>query len=287
MTGRIVTGKNIAEDIKNKVKNQVRILKDSKGITPRILSILVGNNPEAQLYLRLRDKGCIDVGISSIRKELSNDISEEELLDVIKESNEDENIHGILIQYPLPVHISMERIMKSIDPDKDVEGLTPSNLGNILIGHELLVPCTPLAVMKILEHEHVDIKGRHVVIVNHSNIVGKPLTALCLNRNATVSTCHVFTKNLSEMTSQADVLISAAGVPGLITQNHVKEGACVIDVAMVQTADGFCGDVVSSEVLKKASFITPVPGGVGPVTVACALSNMVMTSSLCEKERKK
>jgi len=286
MTGRIVSGKIIANDMKETVKDQVNTLKKTYGLTPKILSIIVGKNPEAQLYLKLRDKACSDVGINSVRKELSEDISEKELRDIIEEINDDEKIHGILIQLPLPTYISVETIMNVIDPKKDVEGLSPKNLGNILIGNEFLVPCTPLAVMKILEHEHVDIKGRHVVIVNHSNVVGKPLTALCLNRNATVSICHVFTKNLSEMTSQADVLISAAGVPGLITKDHVKDGACVIDVAMVQTALGFCGDVVSSEVLKKASFITPVPGGVGPVTVACALSNMVMTSSLFVKERR-
>ncbi len=286
MTGRIVSGKTIADGMKETIKEQVKIIKRTYGFVPRILSISVGKHPESEVYLKQRDKACNEVGISSIYKELNEDISKKELIEIIEESNSDKMIHGILIQFPLPSGISVEKIINTIDPKKDVEGLSPKNMGNILIGNESLVPCTPLAVIKILEHERLNIQGKHVIIVNHSAVVGKPLAALCLNRNATVSICHVYTKNLQEITSQADVLISAAGVPGLITGNHVKEGACVIDVAVVQTDKGLCGDVKQSEILQKVSFVTPVPGGVGPVTVACALHNMIKTT-LCTAEAMK
>lgn len=280
MAGYFVSGRLIADEIKRSVKNQVQNVKKTYGFSPRILSFVVGNNPETKLYLKQRDKACHDVGITSIHRELDGEISEKELTDLIEDANADKNIHGILIQFPLPKKMSVEKILNCIIPKKDVEGLSPKNLGNILIGNELLVPCTPLAVIKILEHERITIQGKHVVLVNHSPIVGKPLTALILNRNATVTVCHLYTKNLQEMTLQADVLISAAGVPDLITGHHVKKDVCVIDVAIVHTDHGLCGDVRSSEVVEKARFLTPVPGGVGPVTVACALSNMVKTTLL-------
>ena len=278
MTGRIISGKIIADEIKDSVKIQVERFKKTYETNPRIMSILIGDNSEARLYLKLRDKACNNVGINSLHTELSDDIQEKELITIIKKNNEDKSIHGILIQFPLPPQLSVETIMNAIDPRKDVEGFTSKNLGNILLGNEFLVPCTPLAVLKILEHEKIELQGKHVVIVNHSTVVGKPLTALCLNRNATVSVAHVYTKDLQRITSQADILVTAAGVPNLITANHVKEGAGVIDVSIVKTSDGITGDVVYSEVLEKAAFVTPVPGGVGPVTVACALSNMMKTA---------
>ena len=278
MTGRSILGKIIADEIKDSVKIQVERFKKTYETNPRIMSILIGDNSEARLYLKLRDKACNNVGINSLHTELSDDIQEKELITIIKKNNEDKSIHGILIQFPLPPQLSVETIMNAIDPRKDVEGFTSKNLGNILLGNEFLVPCTPLAVLKILEHEKIELQGKHVVIVNHSTVVGKPLTALCLNRNATVSVAHVYTKDLQRITSQADILVTAAGVPNLITANHVKEGAGVIDVSIVKTSDGITGDVVYSEVLEKAAFVTPVPGGVGPVTVACALSNMMKTA---------
>jgi len=278
MTGRIVYGKPIADKMKETVKDQVEEFRKKYGYSPRITSIIVGDNAEARLYLRLRDKACAAVGIESIHEELSEDATEEELISIIKKNNSDDNVHGILIQFPLPPRFSVNRIMNILEPGKDVEGFTPENLGNLFIGNEFLVPCTPLAVMKILEHEHITIQGKHVVIVNHSTVVGKPLSALCLNRNATVSVAHVYTPDLKKITRQADVLITAAGVPGLITSDHVKKDACVIDVSIVNTKDGVTGDVVRDEVLEKAIFITPVPGGVGPVTIASALSNMMKTA---------
>lgn len=278
MTGRIIQGKTIADNIKLRVKSEVDSFKQQYGYPPRILSIIIGNNPEAHLYLKLRDTACKAVGIESIHEVLSSSSSESELLDIIKKNNSCNDIHGLLIQFPLPSHFSLETIMNTISPDKDVEGFTPRNLGNLLIGHEQLVPCTPLAVIEILDHEHIDLKGKHVVIVNHSTVVGKPLTALCLNRNATVSVAHVYTKDLMNITKQADILITAAGVPGLITVDHVKKECVVIDVSIVKTKEGVSGDVVLSDILEKVSCVTPVPGGVGPVTVACALSNMMRTA---------
>jgi methylenetetrahydrofolate dehydrogenase (NADP+) / methenyltetrahydrofolate cyclohydrolase len=278
MTGRIILGKPISDKIRATVKNQVDDFKKKYGFNPMITSIIIGANPEARLYLRLRDKACAAVGIESIHEELPEDVTEKEVINIIKKHNSDGRIHGILIQFPLPSGLSVENIMNSIEPGKDVEGFTPENLGNLLIGNEFLVPCTPLAVIKILEHEDINLEGKHVVIVNHSTVVGKPLTALCLNRNATVSIAHVYTKNLLEITRQADILITAAGVPGLITKDHIKDGTGVIDVSIVNTSDGVTGDIRPSEVQQKAAFITPVPGGVGPVTVACALSNMMKTA---------
>ena len=278
MIGRIILGKPISDKIRATVKNQVDDFKKKYGFNPMITSIIIGSNPEARLYLRLRDKACAAVGIESIHEELAEDVTEKEVINIIKKHNSDGRIHGILIQFPLPSGLSVENIMNSIEPGKDVEGFTPENLGNLMIGNEFLVPCTPLAVIKILEHEDINLEGKHVVIVNHSTVVGKPLTALCLNRNATVSIAHVYTKNLVEITQQADILITAAGVPGLITKDHIKDGAGVIDVSIVNTSDGVTGDILSSEVQQKAAFITPVPGGVGPVTVACALSNMMKTA---------
>jgi len=171
--------------------------------------------------------------------------------------------------------------MMSVDPKKDVEGFNPHNMGNVLIGSESIIPCTPLAVLTILEHEKVDLKGKDVVVVNHSNVVGKPLTALFLNRNATVSVCHVFTKDIKPYTSKADILVTATGIPKLITAGHVKKNAFVIDVGIVSTKEGICGDVDMNSVKEKAGRVTPVPGGVGPVTVACSLKNMIKTYKNC------
>jgi len=283
MTGQIIQGKPIAEKIKQRVKSEVDSYKHLFGFAPRILSIIIGDNPEAHLYLKLRDTACRSVGIESIHEVLPSNTSESDLLDIIKKNNSNNDIHGMLIQFPLPPHFSLETTMNTLSPDKDVEAFTPRNLGNLLIGHEHLVPCTPLAVIEILENVHIDLKGKHVVIVNHSTVVGKPLTALCLNRNATVSVAHIYTKNLMDITVHADILITAAGVPGLITADHVKKESVVIDVSIVKTDAGVSGDVVFSDVIEKASYVTPVPGGVGPVTVACALRNMMRTTTIIAK----
>ena len=283
MTAKIIDGRRIAEDIRKKISREVDELESKYKTIPNIATIKIGSDPSSELYLKLRDNACREAGIKSNHLEFSKDISEDEILRSIEQLNNDSKIHGILIQYPIPSHISSDKLMKTVDPNKDVEGFNPFNMGRTLIGDEQIVPCTPLAVLTILEYENTNLKGRDMVIVNHSNVVGKPLAALFLNRNATVSVCHVFTKDIKEYTINADILVTATGKPKLITVDHVKKGAFVIDVGIVQTKDGVCGDVDFESVKEKAGKITPVPGGVGPVTIACALRNMVKTYKNCLK----
>lgn len=281
MTATIVNGKALAQELRKKISTEITQLTKKYSIKSAVTTITVGKDPSSELYLKLRNNACKDVGIIPQQIKFDEAVPEKKILEEITRLNNDETVHGILIQYPVPKHLSPDKLMKAIDPQKDVEGFNPINLGRTLIGDEYLVPCTPLSVLTILNHEHVDLKGKDVVIVNHSNVVGKPLAALLLNRNATISICHVFTKNLKHYTENADILITGAGVRNLITKDHVKDHAVVIDVGIVQTKDGICGDVDFEAVKEKASVITPVPGGVGPVTITCALSNMVKTYRNC------
>lgn len=281
MVSTVVDGRQIAKGMKITLAKEVQHLIQHYGITPLMTTITIGDDPTSALYLRLRENACKDVGISTQHLSFDVECTEEEIVQAIQTLNADDARHGILIQYPIPKHLHPERLMTTVDPRKDIEGFHPINLGNTVIGREDLVPCTPLAVLKILEQEKIPLQGKDVVIVNHSTVVGKPLAALFLNRNATVAVCHVFTKDLKRYTQNADILVSAAGVPGLITAEHVKELAVVIDVGIIETKDGVRGDVDFQNVKEKASVITPVPGGVGPVTIACALSNMVKTYRNC------
>jgi methylenetetrahydrofolate dehydrogenase (NADP+)/methenyltetrahydrofolate cyclohydrolase len=281
MTATIVNGREIAKELRKKISKEIALLKAKYGRSPEITTIIVGNESSSKLYLKLRDNACSEVGIISKHVEFDAAASEQKILQTIQRLNADDTVHGILIQYPVPKHLSSEKLMQAIDPRKDVEGLNPENLGRTLIGDEYLVPCTPLSVLTILEHERVALRGKDVVIVNHSTIVGKPLTALLLNRNATVAVCHVYTKNLKQYTSKADIVITGAGVPKLITKEYVKDNAIVLDVGIVETKDGVCGDVDFESVKEKTALLTPVPGGVGPVTIACALKNMVKTYRNC------
>ena len=281
MTATIVNGRKIAKEIRKNISEEIVQLKTKYNSNPVVTTIIVGNDSSSKLYLRLRDNACNEAGIVSKHVEFDATISQEKILQTIQQLNTDDSVHGILVQYPVPKHLSQEKLMRAIDQRKDVEGLNPINLGRTLIGDEYLVPCTPLSVLTILEHEHVALKGKDIVIINHSNIVGKPLASLLLNRNATVAVCHVFTKNLMQYTSQADILITGAGVPKLITKDYVKDNAIVFDVGIVETKDGVCGDVDFDSVKEKAAVLTPVPGGVGPVTIACALKNMVKTYKNC------
>ena len=272
---QVISGKKIADLVKVQVKEDVDRLRVKLHRKPRVVSLISGDNAEAKLYLKLRNKACDQVGIDPVQHEFSSQISEQNLIEEIHQLNTDELVDGILVQLPLPDHINQQHVLSTINPSKDVEGFTAVNMGRLVNNNPFLVPCTPLAVMKILTHHQVQLKGAHVVIVNHSTVVGKPLALLCLQKNATVSVAHVFTKDLKAITQQADVLITAAGVPGLITKDHVKQDAVVIDVAIVSTKDGVMGDVDFEKVKNKAKLITPVPGGVGPVTIASALENMV------------
>lgn len=280
MVAEIIDGRKIAEEIRNDVSKEIKQLYNKYDIKPNITSVIIGENKESNLYLKLRDSACEKVGISSSHVKLPADISEEQVINKILELNNNDNVHGILVQMPLPDHISASKIFEVLDPRKDVEGFTPENMGRMLLGDEFIVPCTPLAVLKILEHEKIDLKGKDAVVVNHSTVVGKPLVALFLNRDVSVSIVHVFTKDLKSYTKKADVLVSAAGVVGLIKKEHVKPGAFVVDVGIIQTDDGVIGDVDDS-VDEIAGKLTPVPGGVGPVTVACSLVNMLKTFKNC------
>ena len=287
MAAKIIDGRKIAGKLHKKTAEEVEQLKLRYKTTPSITTIKIGEDQTSALYLRLRDNACKKAGIVSNHLEFPQDVSENEILRSISRLNEDKSVHGILIQFPIPGHISSDKLMNAIDPKKDVEGFTPYNMGRTLIGDEHIVPCTPLSVLTILEYENMDLKGKDIVIINHSNVVGKPLSALFLNRNATVSVCHVFTKNTKQYASRADVLVTATGIPRIITSEYVKKNAFVIDVGIVNTKDGICGDVDFDSVKEKAGKITPVPGGVGPVTVACSLLNMIKTFRNCVEEKTK
>ena len=275
MTATIVNGREIAKEIRKKISEEIVQLKTKYNINPVITTVIVGNDSSSKLYLKLRDNACNEVGIISKHVEFDATVSEQKIFKAIQKLNTDDSVHGVLIQYPVPKHLSQKKLMQMIDPQKDIEGFNPVNLGRTLIGEEYLVPCTPLSILTILQHEHIALKGKNIVIINHSNVVGKPLAALLLSRNATVAVCHIFTKNLKEYTSKADILITGAGVPNLITTDYVKDNAIVLDVGIVKTKDGICGDVDFDAVKEKAAIISPVPGGVGPVTIACALKNIV------------
>lgn len=284
MSAKIVDGRKIAGEIKNRVSEDVKSLVSKYKLVPNIVTVKIGSDSSSELYLKLRDKACEEVGINSSHVDFLEEVSEEEVLEKILCLNDDSGVHGILIQFPVPSHISQNHLMEFVDSEKDVEGFNPFNMGRTLLGDESVVPCTSLAVLKILEYEKMVLKGKDVVVVNHSNVVGKPLTALLLNRDATVCVCHVFTKDLKKYCLNADVVVSAAGVKGLIKEDMVKPGCFVVDVGIISTESGVCGDVDFENVKKVAGFITPVPGGVGPVTIACSLENMIQTFRNCVEE---
>jgi methylenetetrahydrofolate dehydrogenase (NADP+)/methenyltetrahydrofolate cyclohydrolase len=284
MSAEIVNGREIAKKIRDKISREVESLKSKYGLVPNIITIKIGDDPSSNLYLRLRTNACKEVGINTNILDFKEDVSEDEVIDSIEKLNQDKTVHGIFVQFPVPDHISSDRLINSLSPKKDIEGLHPKNLGRTMLGDEFIIPITPLSVLTILDHTGIDLKGKDVLIVNHSNIVGKPLAVLLLNRNATVSICHVYSKDFKRYSKDADVLITAAGVENLIKKEHVKKGAIIIDVAIISKKDGICGDVDFEEVKKIAGKLTPVPGGVGPVTVACSLKNMLKTFRTCVED---
>lgn len=273
MSAKILNGKEIAQDIRSRIKGEVEELKQ-KGIHPGLAVILVGDNPASQSYVRAKAKACEEVGIYSevIRKPAS--ISQEELLSLIEELNENPNIHGILVQLPLPDHISEKAVIDAIRVEKDVDGFHPINVGKLVIGEDGLVPCTPYGIIEMIKRTGTDISGKKAVVVGRSNIVGKPVSMLLLQENATVVMCHSRTVDLEEMTKQADILVVAVGKAGVIGKEHVKPGSIVIDVGVNRVDDGkLVGDVRFDEVKEIADYITPVPGGVGPMTITMLLHN--------------
>ncbi len=280
----IIDGKKLSAEIKEEVKAEVENLNKTLNIRPSLATIIVGNNPASEIYVNLKHKACEECGINSLIERFPETITEKELLEKIYELNNNKDINGILVQMPLPRHINPAKITDAIMPFKDVDGFNPVNSGKILNNDETLAPCTPKGVIYMLEKYNIKIEGREVVIINHSAVVGKPLALMLLNRNATVTVCHVFTKNLKEHTLKADILISAVGKPNLITEDMVKEGAIVIDVGISRSNNKVVGDVDFENVKNKASFITPVPGGAGPMTIAMLLKNTVNACKMQMKE---
>lgn len=273
----IIDGKSMASQVEEETRTSVEKL-TAQGIVPGLATILAGANPASQMYIRLKHSACSRVGIRSENVALPENVSEYQLLDKIRELNMRKDIHGILLQLPLPRHLNPQRAMTTIAPEKDVDGFHPENMGALLLGRELLVPCTPKGIIYALERLGVGLEGAEAVIVGHSNVVGKPLAAMMLNRNATVHVCHIYTKNLAEHTRNGEILVVAAGVPGLIKADMVRPGAYVFDVGINRVGDKTVGDVDFDSVKDVALAITPVPGGVGPLTVSMLLSQTVQAA---------
>ncbi|WP_338750018.1 bifunctional methylenetetrahydrofolate dehydrogenase/methenyltetrahydrofolate cyclohydrolase FolD [Bacillus sp. FJAT-52991] len=277
MTATIIDGKQIAKDIRQELKGEIEALKQ-KGMTPGLAVILVGEDQASQTYVRNKDKACVEVGIHSEIYRYPADLTEAELLEKVQELNEDENIHGILVQLPLPSHISEDKVIDAISPEKDVDGFHPVNVGKMSIGKEAFYSCTPYGIIKMLEKENISLEGKHVVVVGRSNIVGKPAALLSLQESATVTVCHSRTKDLSSFTKQADVVIAAVGKAKFLKAEDFKPGAIVIDVGMNRDENGkLCGDVDFESAKEVAGAITPVPGGVGPMTITMLLFNTVQS----------
>lgn len=271
----IMDGKELSKKIRGNLKIECEELK-SKGIKPKLAVIMVGNDNASKVYVKNKSKACDEVGIEFEEFLLDETTSQEKLESLIDELNQNEKIHGILLQSPIPKNLDINRAFEKISPEKDVDGFHPINVGRLALNKDTFVSCTPYGIMKIFEEYNIDLTGKDVVILGRSNIVGKPLIQCCLNKNATVTVCHSKTKNLSEHTKRADVLISAIGKPNFVTADMVKENAVVIDVGINRTEEGkIVGDVDFENVQKKAPYITPVPGGVGPMTIAMLMNNVI------------
>jgi methylenetetrahydrofolate dehydrogenase (NADP+)/methenyltetrahydrofolate cyclohydrolase len=280
MDTRTIDGAAHARALRAALAARVRDLSASN-VQPGLAVVLVGDDPASHIYVRNKTKACEEAGIASMQHRLAASTSEQELLQLIGALNRDRSVHGILVQLPLPKHISAESVINSISPEKDVDGFHPENVGRLAVGKPRFVPCTPAGVMRLLDHAGVELAGKHAVVVGRSNIVGKPVALLLLERHATVTICHSRTPDLGAVTRQADVLIAAVGKPRLITGAMARPGVCVIDVGINRLPDGkLCGDVDFQSMLGKAASITPVPGGVGPMTIAMLLENTVRAAEL-------
>jgi methylenetetrahydrofolate dehydrogenase (NADP+) / methenyltetrahydrofolate cyclohydrolase len=288
MTAKIIDGKLIAAQMREELKAQVTTLFEHN-VVPGLGVVLVGDDPASKSYVTAKEKACEEIGIYSDDNRLAADTTEEQLLELVEQMNKDPKIHGILVQLPLPKHINEDKVLLAIDPRKDVDGFHPVNVGKMVVGHEAFLPCTPHGVIQLLLRSGVKLDGADVVIVGRSNIVGKPLANMLIQKsrtgNATVTVCHTRTKDIARYTKQADIVIAAAGKPGTVTADMVKDGAVIIDVGVNRVADaskktGFrlVGDVDFDAVSRKASLITPVPGGVGPMTITMLLYNTVASA---------
>ncbi|MBQ7288677.1 MAG: bifunctional methylenetetrahydrofolate dehydrogenase/methenyltetrahydrofolate cyclohydrolase FolD [Clostridia bacterium] len=270
---KLIDGKAISDHVKQRVACQTTELKQ-QGITPGLAVILVGEDPASQIYVNSKERACVQVGFYSEKHTLPADTTMEQLLALIDRLNADEKIDGILCQLPLPKHLDETAVLHAISPEKDVDAFHPTNVGKIMIGDFDFLPCTPAGIMEMLAYEQIETEGKHCVVVGRSNIVGKPMAMLMLHKNATVTICHSRTKNLADYCRSADILIAAVGKANFITEDMVKPGAVVIDVGMNRPAGGkLCGDVDFEGVKEKAAYITPVPGGVGPMTIATLMQN--------------
>ena len=282
----VIDGKSLAKKIREGLKEDVAKLK-KKGIIPKLAVIMVGDDKASKVYVKNKSKACEEIGIEYEEFLRNSDITMDELLSLIDELNAREDIHGILLQSPIPKHLDINKAFNRIDYRKDVDGFNPVNVGKLVIGEDCFISCTPFGVMKMLEEYGIEIEGKNAVVVGRSNIVGKPLAQCLLAKNATVTICHSRTKNIHQITNSADILVAALGKPKYIKDTMVKEGAVVIDVGINRTEDGkLVGDVDFESVSKKASYITPVPGGVGPMTIAMLMTNLVKSAKILGKSKK-
>ena len=277
---QIIDGKKISAEVKAGVAAEVAALKE-KGVSVGLAVVIVGNNPASRVYVNNKKKACAACGIDSYEYALPEETTEEELLRLIEQLNHDSKVNGLLVQLPVPKQIDDHKIIAAISPLKDVDAFTEGNVGKIMIGEYNFLPCTPAGCMDLIDSTGVSVDGKNCVVIGRSNIVGKPMAMLLLHRNGTVTICHSHTKNLREICSQADILVAAVGKAGFVTADMVKEGAVVIDVGMNRNAEGkLCGDVDFEAVEKKAGYITPVPGGVGPMTIATLMRNTLTAAKV-------
>lgn len=275
----IINGKKLAKEIREDLKIKCEELKE-RGIKPKLAVIMVGDDNASQVYVRNKSKVCDEIGIEFEEYLLDENIEQKVLLDLIEKLNKDKNIHGILLQSPIPEHLDINEAFRTIAPEKDVDGFNPLNVGKLCLNQDTFVSCTPYGIMKMFEAYNIDLTGKNVTILGRSNIVGKPLIQCCLNKNATVTVCHSKTKDLKQHTQNADVVIAAIGKSKFVTEDMIKPGAVVIDVGINRSDDGnITGDVDFENVYNKASYITPVPGGVGPMTIAMLMNNVIKACS--------
>jgi methylenetetrahydrofolate dehydrogenase (NADP+) / methenyltetrahydrofolate cyclohydrolase len=288
---QILNGKEASQAIKDSLKIEMAQMAVNGKAVPHLVAILIGNNGASETYVASKVKACQEVGFKSTLIRLEEDISSLKLLDMIMDLNRDPEVHGILVQLPLPKHISEEEVINTIDPNKDIDGFHPNNIGRMILGHPTFIPATPYGIMLLLEHYKIETKGKHAVVIGRSNIVGRPMSILLSeNReqgNCTVTICHSHTKNIKELCQSADIIIAALGRPNFVTADMVKEGAVIIDVGITRVADNtkksgyrIAGDVDFENVAPKCSFITPVPGGVGPMTIAALMKNTFKACAL-------
>ena len=280
---KLISGKEVSEAIKLRVADEVKALK-AQGIEPCLAVILVGDDPASRVYVNNKKKACEFCGIRSLEYVLPAETTEEELIGLVEKLNNDKTVNGILCQLPLPKHLDEKKVLNLIRPEKDVDAFHPENVGHIMIGDFNFLPCTPAGIMEMFRFENIDLDGKNCVVIGRSNIVGKPMAMLMLKENATVTICHSRTKNLKEIVAGADVIVAAVGRPNFVTADMIKDGAVIIDVGINRMDDGkLCGDVDFEACKEKASYITPVPGGVGPMTIATLMQNTITATKIQNK----